>query len=167
MDSTAVTHGSTTYRRNRTRTRKSKTPEYRAWAGMFDRCYQAGHRFWHCYGGRGITVCDRWHTFENFLEDMGERPPGPTRFSLDRLDNERGYSPDNCGWRTHHEQLKNRRHPTKWKVRKLSVPQVHQVKWLVEMGYSQTRVARMYGVTAVMVGLVVRGKARNYSKDTQ
>lgn len=126
---------------------------------MRARCGNPQHPAWKDYGGRGIKVCDRWSVFESFLEDMGARPPGLT---LDRLDNDGNYEPGNCAWRTQADQVHNRRHPSLWRVRKLNVSDVHQIRWLVEMGYSKASVSRMYGVTDVMVGLIVRGEARNY-----
>jgi hypothetical protein len=82
------------------------TPTYRIWQGMIRRCekpYDAGYKY---YGGRGITVCKRWHAFKNFLKDMGERPPGQ---SLERKNNDKGYMPSNCRWATPAEQAANRR----------------------------------------------------------
>lgn len=77
---------------------------YGVWQAMKDRCSNPNRKDYHRYGGRGISVCERWLSFENFLADMGEPPEGKT---LDRLDNDRGYSPDNCAWRTRKEQSHN------------------------------------------------------------
>jgi hypothetical protein len=85
----------------------SKTPEYDCWNSMIGRCLRPRHPRFYDYGGRGITVCKRWLKFENFLEDMGKRPKG---LELDRINNDRGYSPDNCYWRTKTEQMNNTRH---------------------------------------------------------
>lgn len=74
---------------------------------MRERCLKPDHRSYSRYGALGITICDRWlHSFEAFLEDMGERPPGTT---LDRLENDKGYEPGNCAWRTPKQQVRNRR----------------------------------------------------------
>lgn len=86
---------------------KRQTPEFRAWSHMRERCEVQKHPQYRHYGGRGITVCPEWASFEIFLSDMGERP-SPLH-SLDRVDNYKGYSPDNCKWSTRKEQTRNRR----------------------------------------------------------
>lgn len=83
------------------------TPEYRVWCAMIQRCYGKKHKRIAQYAGRGITVCDRWrHSFPNFLSDMGKRPSPD--LSLDRIDNDKGYSPENCRWATRKQQQRNR-----------------------------------------------------------
>ena len=84
------------------------SPEYVTWQRMIQRCTDANSNRFASYGGRGITVCDRWrHSFENFLEDMGPRP-GPD-YSLDRVGDANVYGPDTCRWSTEVEQQNNRR----------------------------------------------------------
>jgi hypothetical protein len=84
----------------------SKTPAWSSWSHMKDRCNNQRAHNYSYYGGRGISVCDRWqHSFENFYADMGPRPEG--RF-LERIDNDGNYEPGNCKWATKSEQMRNR-----------------------------------------------------------
>jgi len=85
----------------------SKSVEYRTWITMLQRCLDENCKSYSRYGGRGITVCERWLLFENFFADMGMRPS--KRHSIDRIDNEKGYGPDNCRWATQKEQTRNTR----------------------------------------------------------
>ena len=82
-------------------------PLYKRWAGMKARCYGTWHRQFNDYGGRGIAMCDRWRNdFWAFVEDMGECPDG---YTLDRINNDGDYSPENCCWSSRSNQQYNRR----------------------------------------------------------
>lgn len=113
---------------------------YKIWKGINDRCLNPMRKEFPHYGGRGITVCDRWHrdtprAFENFLEDMGERPS--KRHTVDRTDNDGPYSPENCRWATRRDQGNNRR---------TNVPFTHEgltqtvTEWARELGINSSTV---------------------------
>jgi hypothetical protein len=100
-------HGS--YRHGQSRQRvagKKPTGTYNSHSNMIQRCFNEKHPRFNDYGGRGITVCDRWLNFENFYADMGDKPKGK---SLDRIDNNGDYCPNNCRWATVKEQNTNQR----------------------------------------------------------
>jgi len=86
---------------------KSKTPEYEIWCGMIKRCLNENNKSYVNYGGRGISVCERWGHFENFLADMGPRPS--QYHSLERKEVDGNYNPENCKWATRTEQARNTR----------------------------------------------------------
>ena len=95
-------------------------PEFNSYVSMINRCTVPTSKSYPMYGGRGITVCDEWlNSFEQFLKDMGPRPEGQT---LDRIDYNRGYNPENCRWATLKVQGKNKRFRTQSLLHKIHFP---------------------------------------------
>lgn len=115
---------------------RTGTPEHQAWTAMKSRCYTKSNISYPYYGGRGIAVCDRWlHSFENFFADMGERPN--SEYSLDRINPDCNYSPDNCRWTIREIQDNNRR-TSRFLTCNGKTQTVAQ--WGKEMGLSRTTI---------------------------
>lgn len=112
---------------------QSRTPLYRLWLSMRSRCRNPRHPTYPYYGGRGIRVCRRWAKFVNFAEDMAPRPDG---LELERIDNNGNYTPKNCRWATHREQMNNTRvnRIVEWRGQRLNVTQ-----WAHRLGLTQTQ----------------------------
>lgn len=110
------------------------TRTYTAWVNMHARCKGNDERNVPNYVERGITVCERWNSFENFLSDMGEAPEYKT---LDRIDNNIGYSLSNCRWASRSEQARNRRKPMAQKFIEFGGTKLSAAQWEDKMGLSR------------------------------
>jgi hypothetical protein len=109
---------------------------YKAWQNMKTRCLNQNRESYPGYGGRGITICDRWiSSFAAFLEDMGERPPG---MMIDRIDNNGNYEPGNCRWATNKEQANNRRSTLKITFKGITRS---AAQWGEELGLSRSLIS--------------------------
>lgn len=130
-------------------------PEYAVWTSMRSRCNNYRDPAWQNYGGRGIAVCPRWGKFSSFYADMGSRPEG---WTLERIDNDLGYSPDNCKWAPRIEQSRNRRsvlavtldgetHPLSVWVERLGLKYATVHQRLTKYGWSVEQALRTPKVT--------------------
>lgn len=108
------------------------TPEYRVWQHLKRRCENPNNPAYKYYGGRGIKVCKRWQSYENFLEDMGRRPS--LQHSIDRRDNNGNYEPSNCRWATKQEQARNSRNNHMMTIGELTLP---MWEWVERTGISR------------------------------
>lgn len=128
-----------------------KMPEYIAWDNMRRRCRDPKYHAAHRYSGRGITVDPRWDDFLVFLRDMGYRPS--PHLTLERLDNDLGYSKDNCVWDTKSAQARNR------VTSKLDLSDVLMIRGLYSAGNSSYgKLAKQYGVAKSLVARIIKGE---------
>lgn len=122
---------------------RSWSPTYISWQRMHDRCYKKSNNRFRYYGERGIKVCKRWHVFENFLADMGERPEG---LSLDRKNNNGNYHKRNCRWATRSEQMRNRSNNLKFRgkfvidIAKTAGVDRETIKYRIRMGWKVSEI---------------------------
>lgn len=129
---------------------------YHSWQHMKTRCYNPRHIGYKDYGGRGIAVCDRWrHSFENFLADMGERPPGHT---IGRIDHDKPYEPGNCQWETRRQQGRSKLGTGNPRAR-LTPKDVREIRTLLAGGdFTHTQIGRMFGVTKGAIWGIASGQ---------
>jgi hypothetical protein len=123
-----------------------KSPTYKSWEAMRRRCANPAVVGYENYGGRGITVCERWSSFDNFLADMGERPPGTT---IDRVDTNGNYEPSNCRWATRKQQALTRRTTV------LNETAVALIRYMHKRGATPRQLGHAFGVHYAYVSSVV------------
>lgn len=126
------------------------TPEYGVWHNMKSRCYNPNNNRYSHYGGRGITICDRWlHSFINFINDMGRKPF--LKAEIDRIDNDKGYYNANCRWTT---KLQNMRHTTRTK---LTIEKANKIRDLYKANiFTNVELGKIYKVSPKNIYFVVR-----------
>ena len=119
----------------------SRTKLYNTWQKILSRCLNQNDKVYKNYGGRGIKVCDRWaDSFENFLKDMGKKPSA--KHSIERIDNNGDYSPENCRWATPKEQTWNRRNTiyVDYNGKKIALPELaHQFNMKTSIVYKRLK----------------------------
>ena len=131
----------------------SKTRFYKIWKGIHTRCFNSHIKAYKNYGGRGITMCDRWLEFENFRDDMLKSYND--KLTIERINNDGNYEPNNCKWITLSEQVKNKR------MQKLDRVKVKEIRLKYKQGNGKF-LAKEYGVCPAVISEIVNYK-RNYA----
>lgn len=131
---------------------KSQTSEHRIWRAIKGRCLNPNNTAYKYYGGRGITICDKWcRFFSAFLKDMGERPF--PKAQIDRIDNDGNYEPGNCRWTTAKKNIRNK------SSIKLNLKTIQEIRKIYQKGNCTHRsLAQQYGVHHSTIGYIMRGK---------
>lgn len=129
---------------------KPKSAEYQSWSRMRERCRNFHHPKFKYYGGRGIKICERWDSYETFLSDMGRRPS--PRHTLDRVDNNGEYCPENCRWATSEQQNQNRQ------LTKLNWGKVSEIRELRSVGLSYRELSDLFDIAASHAWRIANGK---------
>lgn len=129
---------------------KSKTLTYKVWANMLFRCNNVRAVNYEYYGGKGIKVCERWKSFENFLSDMGEKPT--PQHQIDRIDSDKNYEPNNCRWVMPVINIRNRRHT------KLNEGDIIKIKSLLKINVAQKIIAKDFNVAPSTITSIKQGR---------
>jgi hypothetical protein len=134
------------------------TSEYEIWQDMRKRCQNPKHKYYEYYGGKGISVCERWQNFENFYADMGKRPDNLT---IDRIDSNGNYEPGNCKWSTRLEQSRNRKNSKVIEYNGQKIPYAEAAK-ILGLGYAgvMDRVIRGWSPERIMTTPAITTQTR-------